>query len=114
MIRSCVYSLLIIFFLQNGGIIIPSVSAPMERVFAAAVDDDNEGTGDSPREENVLCSFKYIIYFFWYAFCAVLFAVVMVMDMATGCGQHYTKDFYDWFRENTGSLERFFLRVGCN
>ena len=92
----------------------PSASAPMKRVFAAAVDDDNEGTGDAPGEENVLCSFKYIIYFFWYAFCAVLFAVVMVMDTATGCGQHYTKDFYDWFRENTGSLERFFRRVGCN
>ncbi len=125
MIRYCVYPLLLVFLLHGGGGVPASGPGPggtrQMQAYAAvcsaadrnAVKDAGHRHSEDSGEESRLCSFKYIIYFFWYACCAVLFAVVFVMDVSTGCSQHYTKDFYGWFQEHTHSLDRFFQRAGC-
>ncbi len=65
------------------------------------------------RSEGTLCAFKYLVFFFWYVSMAITFVVVLVMDIATGFSQDFTKSFTGWFKHSDAELEKFFRKRGC-
>lgn len=73
--------------------------------------DDNGGGGES--SSGALCSFKYMVYLFWYACMAVVFFVAVLMDLVTVFTEDFTKDFLKWFLDKNRGLSRFFRSIGC-
>ncbi len=65
------------------------------------------------RSEGTLCALKYLILFFWYASMLIAFVVAVVMDIATGFSQDFTKSFIGWFEHSDAELKKFFRKHGC-
>ncbi len=80
---------------------------------AAAKQCADCGEDENASSAGALCSFKFIVYFLWYAVMAVVFVVAVVMDLGTGFTQDYTRDLADWFMEKNRELARFFRSLGC-
>lgn len=102
--------LVLSFAVMPRGAVVPGL--------AAAAHAAEKQCADCGEDENVssagaLCSFRFIVYFLWYAVMAVVFVVAVVMDLGTGFTQDYTSDLIDWFIDTNSDLARFFRSLGC-
>lgn len=63
---------------------------------------------------NIICPFRFLIYFFWFSFAAIAGAVIFIADITTGTAFEFTRRFINWFRENTRAMFSFFESSGCS
>ena len=102
--------LVLSFAVMPRGAVVPGLAAAAHAAEKQCADCGNEEEGSSA---GALCSFKFIVYFLWYAVMAVVFVVAVVMDLGTGFTQDYTRDLVDWFIDKNRELSRFFHSLGC-
>jgi hypothetical protein len=81
--------------------------------FAGERQQTCDGCADTAQEKSALCGFKYMVFFFWYAGMAIACAVAIIMDIATGFTQQFTKSFVLWFLDKNAELSKFFTQRGC-
>lgn len=96
----------------------PGISYCYSRGLAAAEKVKTEGKKTRGENENgsikeVICPFKYLVYFLWYSFVVIGGAVVLVADISFGFAKKLTKKYVRKVDKRTKKIEVFFNRFGC-
>ena len=76
-------------------------------------EEQKDGEKEQGALQEILCPFKYLIYFFWFSFVVIGTAVVFVADLSFGFTKKMTTRFIKWSDKKTKAIEGFFKKAGC-
>ncbi len=87
--------------------------AAAEKTAAGKAEKKQEAGEDNGSLKEIICPFKYLVFFFWYSFVIIGGAVVFVADISFGFSKKLTKKYMKKVDRRTRKIEAFFRRFGC-